>query len=449
MIYNDDVHVENLDRELKWLLACLNVRIQGETTFPEAPELTDIGSAYAAFVIDEELQAKERLVLLLALVPHLMPNALEALRVSDKVGDARVAESKVNGALIPTVETALYLLAGNSLAARHEVRQLFSVDHVFYKRSVLDIGPVSPGESPHNGLLSLSITFRDLFAQNREQKPRFSADFPAEQVTTQLEWEDLLLSEYTHAKLQEVRDHLEHFEPMVKKWGMHKHVQPGCRMLFHGESGTGKTLAAKLLGKTLEKEVYRVDISQVTSKYIGETSKRLARLFDTASNKGWVLFFDEGDALFGQRKVASAENNVSQYANQDTAYLLQRMENFEGIIIVASNLHNNLDQAFTRRFEHIIKFEGIDQVLQQKLLRGMLPEHIHLPENFDLTKLPVDYSLSPAALVSAALRACRMTYQKGHLTIDRTDLERCIKDAALRSKGQRSFGMMNQSHLNR
>lgn len=124
--------------------------------------------------------------------------------------------------------------------------------------------------------------------------------------------------------------------------------------MFSGPPGTGKTLTAALLGKSTGRDVYRVDLSMVVSKYIGETEKNLSRVFDAASYKEWILFFDEGDALFGKRTEASSSND--RHANQLTGYLLQKIEDFPGTVIVATNLKSNMDEAFTRRFQNMVHF---------------------------------------------------------------------------------------------
>ena len=140
----------------------------------------------------------------------------------------------------------------------------------------------------------------------------------------------------------------------MNDWGMAPKLRPGYRSLFYGPPGTGKTMTACLLGKSTGRDVYKVDLSLVVSKYIGETEKNLARVFDQAQHKGWILFFDEADALFGKR--SETRDAHDRYANQEVSFLLQRIETFDGIAILASNQRENLDDAFTRRFESIIYF---------------------------------------------------------------------------------------------
>ena len=135
---------------------------------------------------------------------------------------------------------------------------------------------------------------------------------------------------------------------------MKKVLKPGFKALFHGLPGTGKTLTAMLIGKKTGLDIYRVDLSQMVSKYIGETEKNLAKVFDKAEHKNWILFFDEGDALFGKR--TNTKDAHDRYANQQVSYLLQRIEEYDGLVILATNLKNNIDDAFLRRFQSIIHF---------------------------------------------------------------------------------------------
>lgn len=126
------------------------------------------------------------------------------------------------------------------------------------------------------------------------------------------------------------------------------------KILFTGKPGTGKTMTASLIAQELKMDIYRIDLSMVISKYIGQTEKNLAKIFDAADHKNWILFFDEADALFGKRTNVSDAHD--KYVNQEVAYLLQRIENYNGIVILATNMKSNIDEAFTRRFNSIIKF---------------------------------------------------------------------------------------------
>ncbi len=177
---------------------------------------------------------------------------------------------------------------------------------------------------------------------------------PMQRITTERKWEDLVLSDQAMKDLEEIVVWTRHRQTVLEDWRLKRRLKPGFCSFFYGPPGSGKSLTAALLGKKTGLEVYRVDLSRAVSKYIGETEKNLARLFDQAKSRNWILFFDEADALFGKRtKVSDAHD---RYANQVLAYLLQRIEDYPGIAILASNLNARKDEAFTRRFQSVIHF---------------------------------------------------------------------------------------------
>src|SRR5690606_39095369 len=144
-------------------------------------------------------------------------------------------------------------------------------------------------------------------------------DFPAMRVSTQMEWADLVIKPKTAQQINDIQIWLNHNKAFLQDWEMGKRTKPGFRALFYGPSGTGKTLTATLLGKQFGKDVFRIDLSQVVSKYIGETEKNLEKVFKKAEHKDWILFFDEADALFGKR--SNVQNAHDKYANQEVSYL--------------------------------------------------------------------------------------------------------------------------------
>lgn len=166
-----------------------------------------------------------------------------------------------------------------------------------------------------------------------------------ERPVTTSDWQELVLKSATRAGLDEIVSWVRERDRPERR---------GYRVLFQGAPGTGKTLAAQVLAKQLGLELYRVDLASVVSKYVGETEKNLARVFDEAQARDWILFFDEADALFGKRtEVRDAHD---RYANIEVSYLLQRIESYEGLVILVSNLRGNIDPAFLRRLNRIIDF---------------------------------------------------------------------------------------------
>jgi len=198
-------------------------------------------------------------------------------------------------------------------------------------------------------------------------------------------------------------------------WQLGHKLKPGYRALFHGPPGTGKTLTATLLGKHTDLDVYKVDLSTVVSKYIGETEKNLAHLFDRAENKNWILFFDEADALFGKR--TQVQNAHDRYANQEVSYLLQRIESYNGLVILASNFKSNIDEAFLRRFQAMIHFPlpGTNERLQ--LWENALPSQLTLDEDVKLKQLAQKFEMSGADIMNVVQYVSLQAIAGKNLTI--------------------------------
>ena len=200
-----------------------------------------------------------------------------------------------------------------------------------------------------------TLTQADLLAACRLHSNRRLGEV-AQKVTPRYGWDDLVLPADRMAQLQEIHDQLRYRALVYGIWGFDRKLTlgKGLNVLFAGPSGTGKTMAADVLAGALGLDLYRIDLSSVVSKYVGETEKNLARIFAEAATSNAVLFFDEADALFGKRtQVRDAHD---RYANVETSYLLQKMEEYEGAVILATNLRKNMDEAFVRRLHACVEF---------------------------------------------------------------------------------------------
>ena len=359
----------------------------------------------------------EWFVFLLALSPHIKPDFFDKIIQENipKAGDFPQlggARGKNFRGFLPTGETALFLLAGHNLEKRLAAQELFSTEHFFHKKHILWLEDVPVGEPRMSGKIILSPEFVELFITGKITPPAFSTEFPARLIETELTWDDLVLDSEIMAQIRELQTWVQFNDKMMLDWQMSKRVKPGYRVLFYGPPGTGKTLTASLLGKHTQKEVYRIDLSTVVSKYIGETEKNLASLFDRAEDKNWILFFDEADALFGKR--TSVKDAHDKYANQEVSYLLQRVEDFNGLVILASNMKSNIDDAFMRRFNAIIKFAMPDEREREQIWRLSFPEAISFEPNgqdkpLDLPRLAARYELSGGNIINAVHFACLRT----------------------------------------
>lgn len=202
---------------------------------------------------------------------------------------------------------------------------------------------------------------------------RSKLDELAQRVEVAAGWDDLVLPEAQKATLQQIGAHVRNRLKVHLEWGFAGKGARGLGIsaLFAGESGTGKTMAAEVLAKELQLDLYRIDLSSVVSKYIGETEKNLRRVFDAAEESGAILFFDEADALFGRR--SEVKDSHDRYANIEVSYLLQRMEAYRGLAILTTNLKAALDTAFQRRLRFVVQFPFPDQAMRELIWRSTFP----------------------------------------------------------------------------
>lgn len=327
-------------------------------------------------VCGQTLTFDEEVVVMLALMPHVCPQGLDIFFVNNKNFDRPYTEfggwkGLSHGGFLPTGETAVFILAGEDVGKRMEVMRMFGKEHWFWRNNVLRLEGQGAGEPFLSGQLRVSEEVLSRVLYQREYKPDCTMEFPAKRVTTELEWRDLVVDYQVAVALEEIHTWIGGQEVIMEEWGLKRFLKAGYRALFYGPPGTGKTLAATLLGKRNGMDVYRVDLSMIVSKYIGETEKNLAQVFDMAENRRWILFFDEADALFGKRTSATSSND--RHANQEVAFLLQRIEDFPGTVILATNLKSNIDEAFLRRFQGMVYFPIPDEEARELLWRQMMP----------------------------------------------------------------------------
>jgi AAA+ superfamily predicted ATPase len=229
------------------------------------------------------------------------------------------------------------------------------------------------------------------------------------ELATRLEpgyaWDDLVLPERQRTLLQSISAYLRHRDRVLSDWGYERTVSrtQGLKVLFAGESGTGKTMAAQVLGAALGLEMFRVDLATVVSKYIGETEKNLERIFSAADGSNAILFFDEADALFGKRSEVSDAHD--RYANIEVAYLLQRMEGYPGAVILATNFRRNIDAAFIRRLDFVVDFPFPEADDRKRIWRLLLPAEAPLDDDVDIDFLATQFKLSGGAIRNCSLSA--------------------------------------------
>jgi hypothetical protein len=211
-----------------------------------------------------------------------------------------------------------------------------------------------------------------LWTACRVQARRWLDDL-AQRIEALARWDDLVLPPAQLGLLQQVAMHVRNAAIVYESWGFARKASRGLGIsaLFTGSSGTGKTMAAEVLANDLSLDLYRIDLSQVVSKYIGETEKNLRRIFDAAEESGAILLFDEADALFGKR--SEVKDSHDRYANIEVSYLLQRMEAYHGLAILTTNLKSAIDQAFMRRIRFVIQFPFPDNIQRCEIWRRIFP----------------------------------------------------------------------------
>lgn len=367
-----------------------------------------------AAALTRNITHNEAVVLLLALTPHVLPHFLDNVikEIQPDGGDfpefGGVRLSNHRG-LMPTGETAQWILAGEEVNERLEIVELFKKDHWFYKEDILYLDQVQEGEPFMSGRIILSQKGLSLLIYGTESV-EYDYSFPAQKLVTSLEWQDLILPEATRKQIDEIISWEQNKELILKNWKQDKFFKKGFRTMFYGPSGTGKTMTASLIGKELSKNlnreipVYRIDLSLIVSKYVGETEKNLGKLFAKAESKNWILFFDEGENFFSHRTNIKDAND--KYANQEVSYLLQRIEDYDGLVIVATNLKNNVDEAFARRFQSMIEFKLPNEQERMMLWENILPDVSLIAREQNLITQLLKYNLSGGNIVNVVQYAC-------------------------------------------
>jgi SpoVK/Ycf46/Vps4 family AAA+-type ATPase len=227
----------------------------------------------------------------------------------------------------------------------------------------------------------------------------------AQRIPTGFTWDDLVLPADTMEGVREVVHFARHRPFLLEEWGFAAKLPygRGVSAIMAGPPGTGKTMVAQLLARELGYDLYRIDLSQVVNKYIGETEKNLARIFDEAETSHAVLFFDEADSLFAKRTDVKSSND--RYANLEVNYLLQRMETFDGVTLLATNIEQGLDEAFKRRVRFTIQFELPEAPERARLWRSMFPAKVPLAPNIDWSLLAKRFVMAGGYIKKAAVRA--------------------------------------------
>jgi len=227
----------------------------------------------------------------------------------------------------------------------------------------------------------------------------------ASKIQPRYRWEDIVLPEDGLAALRELTNTIRWRSVVLDDWGVGERLMPysGVSALFAGPPGTGKTLAAQVISAELKMDLYKIDLSTVVSKYIGETEKNLERIFNQAKNSNAILFFDEADSIFGKR--SEVKDAHDRYANIEVGYLLQRMETYDGVVILATNLRSNLDDAFTRRIQFIVEFPFPEQEERKRIWEVLFPPGVPKSDDIDVDELGSRFRLTGGSIRNVIISA--------------------------------------------
>ena len=258
------------------------------------------------------------------------------------------------------------------------------------------------------------VTSSDLFEACRLNSNRRLGAL-ARKIVPRYKWNDIVLPTDRIAQLREICNHMKYRDRVYVDWGFGRKLAlgKGLTVLFAGPSGTGKTMAADVIAGELGLDLYKIDLSSVISKYIGETEKNLSRIFDEAETSNAILFFDEADALFGKR--SEVKDSHDRYANIEVGYLLQRMEEYEGVAILATNLRKNMDEAFVRRLHFTLDLPFPDVADRHRIWRGIWPADTPCGADLDLALLAERFEMTGGNIRNVALAAAFLAADQGEV----------------------------------
>jgi AAA+ superfamily predicted ATPase len=373
----------------------------------------------------DELSRRLKIVLLSAREPVPLPEGPLVLRVDFPAPTARLAREIWEDALAarPHEDFPVRALADKYILPAGQVRE------------ILDRAEM---EATLHG--ETQLTQRRIVASVRGSAVR-SMDGQARRINAFYTWDDLVVEEETARELRLFCDRVRYRAQVMEDWNFQSRLAYGRAVsaLFYGVPGTGKTMAAQVVANDLDLDLYRVDLSQILNKYVGETEKNLGKIFDAAAGCGGILFFDEADALFAKRtEIADSKD---KYANAETAFLLQKIEEFDGLVILATNLAYNFDDAFKRRINYMVHFSLPSAAQRRTMWEKVFPKETRAPERLDLDFLAESFELTGSTIKSIAVSAAYMAAAEG------ADIEMRHIIRALKHEYQKSGGILIKSKL--
>ncbi len=423
-------------RDLQWLKLVIDLRIDAyfnDKHFEFAsiyPPTLDLDCHYSQFIHTHTLEPAERLCLALAFSSEFFPTMLDIFFSKNNTTDQIYTEFggvELNGArgFVPTIQTALFLLAGDHLEQQLDYLarlcksyiKFFSTRDFDFCSKFIRLAPLRLHRDVKSRLLGQDLSIVDF------------NELPIREIVVNQNWGDLILSNSTLEQLVELDLWVKHSDELIQNWYKNNPYCRGYKALFHGPPGTGKTMTAGLLGKKTGRRVLKVDISQLISKYIGETSKNLDKVFEAVEDRNHIIFFDEADSLFSARTNVSNSND--RHANQEIGHLLQKIEDFNGIVILATNIKENIDEAFMRRFHSVVHFTRPGEEERLKLWSNAFSDKAST-QDVDFRKIANTYDLSGAEIANVVRFCSLQAIENKTFKIFESDVEVAIRGEMLK-----------------
>tara|TARA_B100001109_G_C18860391_1_gene473670 strand:- start:1880 stop:3241 length:1362 start_codon:yes stop_codon:yes gene_type:complete len=396
-----------ISKELDWLVELIDIRFENyfelnhsDKSMPNAPNIESDNSFYSRWIISNKLKDFDRLVIICCIANIFFPEIFDKFLIKNKTLDKRFTEfsgkmDEDKSRFIPTVGTINFIYYGRNTDTFFNTQFIFDRGYILNKISAIYFSNEVDNNYKMSKIIYLEDEIIKLITLGQDYKPDFSSNFPAKLLSTDLNWSDLVLNDFIRDEIENISTWIKYKYEITNDINISQKLNFGYKCLFYGPPGTGKTLTAALLGKHNNVDVYRVDLSQIVSKYVGETEKNLSRIFDIAENKNWILFFDEAESLFSKRTAVSSSQD--KFANQLTGYLLQRIEDFKGLVVLATNLKPNIDRAFSRRIQTIVNFT-LPSFNERKILWKNSIKNIASISNEEINSIAKDHEISGGSI---------------------------------------------------
>ena len=408
-MYSKDIIVASLDSCLTYFERILNERLCSFFEHREFDEnVFDAGflsefpsSPLANFKHQYNLSDIEFVFLLTALITHIDQhlierNVLSLLKANSDFPEIGGLRGTNQRHFIPTIQTALFIIAGNQRSKMLEARNIFNSEHRLIKDQVLIIEAPGKGEPFTNSVFSMEEEYISLFTTGKIEVPVYNSSFPAMYLITSAYWDSLVVNDLVKQGIMDVRTWLQNKNAYDHSIDLHHKRANGYKVLLHGPSGTGKTLTATLFGKDVNYKVFRIDLALLFSNNKEEIETIIENLFRKAERRTWILLINQAESLFEKNDV---KNNLSAvYSNLFIPYLLERIDFFPGIVFFETNSIEKIDKTFLNKLQQKIEFT-LPSILERKQLWSIyLPARFSLSKDVDIVKIAEKYSLTGAEI---------------------------------------------------